>query len=209
MAGAYDVVKQFEKEIADYCGSPYGVSVSSASNAFFLLFKYLKVGEVEVPCRTYPGVPMAVLNSGGSVYFKRFGWFGGYQLLPLKVFDYCLRFEQDLTPCRNVRGLCYYILSFHSKKPLPIGRGGMILTNDDKAVEYIKRARFDGRNECSLFENDIKEIGWNMYLTPEQAARGLTLFEHAKGKTYFVGSSEDYPDLSKMEVFRDNSKCRR
>lgn len=203
MAGAYDVVRQFEKEIAQYCGCKYGVSVSSATNAFFLLFKYLKVGEVEVPCRTYPGVPMSVIHAGGRVKFIDYMWAGSYMLSPYRVFDKALVLHQNMSGnLSGAEGHCYNILSFHYKKPIPIGRGGMILTDDDKAVEYVKRMRFDGRNECSLFDDNIKEIGYNMYMTPEQAARGLSLFDAVKGKFIVCGSSDDYPDLSKMEAFK-------
>ena len=41
-------------------------------------------------------------------------------------------------------------LSFHIKKQLPIGKGGMILTDDQQAVEWFKKARYEGRSEKIL-----------------------------------------------------------
>jgi dTDP-4-amino-4,6-dideoxygalactose transaminase len=98
----------------------------------------------------------------------------------------------------------FYCLSFHYKKHLPIGRGGMILTNDKKAVEWLKMARFDGRREIPLSEDNATIRGWNMYLTPEQAARGLVLFDLIKDKKLPDLKVEDqrYPDLSKWRVFQ-------
>ena len=32
------------------------------------------------------------------------------------------------------------------KKKIPIGRGGAILTNDKKAYQWLKMARYDGRD---------------------------------------------------------------
>ncbi len=41
----------------------------------------------------------------------------------------------------------YMALSFHIKKQLPIGKGGMVLTDDKKAYEWFKKARYEGRRE--------------------------------------------------------------
>jgi hypothetical protein len=44
-------------------------------------------------------------------------------------------------------------------------------------------------------------LGWNMYMTPEQAARGMVLATYLKdvNVTYPV-----YPDLSKFPIFQSN-----
>jgi hypothetical protein len=54
----------------------------------------------------------------------------------------------------------------------------MILTDDKDAVERLNELRLNGRD------------GWNMYMTPEQAARGITLLEMQEKKTCY----NDYPD---------------
>jgi hypothetical protein len=81
----------------------------------------------------------------------------------------------------------------------------MILTDDQDAYEWFKRARFDGRDECSLLDQkDITVCGFNMYLTPEQAARGLQLFDLIKNKDMadIDVESQGYPDLSKYSAFK-------
>jgi hypothetical protein len=40
-----------------------------------------------------------------------------------------------------------------------------------------------------------------MYMTPEDAAKGLLLFEDIKDINPDTGSSTEYKDLSKQEVF--------
>ena len=40
----------------------------------------------------------------------------------------------------------FMCLSFHTKKHLKIGKGGMILTNSKEAVEWFKMARYEGRD---------------------------------------------------------------
>ena len=56
----------------------------------------------------------------------------------------------------------FMILSFHKKKILNIGKGGMILTNDEKFVEWAKRPMiYDGRHKDRLYKDDEFEcIGW-------------------------------------------------
>jgi dTDP-4-amino-4,6-dideoxygalactose transaminase len=98
-------------------------------------------------------------------------------------------------------------LSFHFKKLIPIGRGGMILTNDARAADWLRKARYDGRD--SYFYNDILNtdvdiMGYHMYMTPEQAIRGVEQFYRAKNdnKTICGESSEYKVDLSKLTVFK-------
>ena len=95
-------------------------------------------------------------------------------------------------------------LSFHAKKHLSIGRGGMILTDNKKAYEWFKKARFDGRSEVPLYKDKIKFVGWNMYMTPEQAARGLMLFDLIKDKSLLDidWKTQGYPDLSKIKAYQ-------
>lgn len=38
--------------------------------------------------------------------------------------------------------------------------------------------RYEGRNSKIYHEDNIKQMGYNMYMTPEQAARGLTLMRN-------------------------------
>jgi dTDP-4-amino-4,6-dideoxygalactose transaminase len=94
-------------------------------------------------------------------------------------------------------------LSFHAKKLLPIGRGGMILTDDYEAYKWLKKARFDGRDEVPLGDDELTQLGWNMYMTPEQASRGLMLFDVYKNhpKLPLKVSDQGYPDLSKFKIY--------
>ena len=98
----------------------------------------------------------------------------------------------------------YYCLSFnYTKKHIPLGRGGMILTNDKEAVDWFKQMRFDGRKEITLHKDNTTLFGHNMYLLPEQAARGLLLFETIKDKKLSdIVRVPSYPDISKWKCFK-------
>ena len=105
---------------------------------------------------------------------------------------------------RDIGKGCLYCLSFHYKKHLPIGRGGMILTDDKEVVDRLKMMRFDGRHEISLKHDNATILGWNMYMEPSQAARGLALFDAIKDKNLpdLKVKDQKYPDLSNWKCFR-------
>ena len=95
-----------------------------------------------------------------------------------------------------------YCLSFQTSKHLPIGRGGMILTDDEVAVEWLRRMRFDGRDEVPKEQDDVQLVGWNLYLTAEQAARGLDLFYwKVFGREDMPDIKQNYMDLSKVKAY--------
>lgn len=200
----YSCVSKFEKTIAAFCGAKYGVAVSSCTNAIFLSAMYKKtqfvngLPVVTLPKRTYIGVACSMKNAGYDIDFEDVYWKGMYSIYPLNIVDSALRLKRN----------CYisdtlYCLSFHVRKHIGICRGGMILTDDIKAVRWLKQARFDGRHECALLDDRDFILGWNMYLTPEQASRGLQLFEIIKDKnTSDIDDYNTYIDLSKCEVFK-------
>ena len=127
MFNPFQIVSEFEKMIAEYAGSKYAVAVESCSAAIFLCCEYLKVNEVEIPRFTYPSVPCGIIHAGGRVKFRDEDWVGVYELKPYKIFDGALRFK------RNMYKGGYHCLSFHTKKHIGIGRGGMILTDSKRA----------------------------------------------------------------------------
>ena len=96
----------------------------------------------------------------------------------------------------------YYCLSFHHRKVLKIGRGGVILTDDIKFVDWCRPMIYDGRHKYVLHENDDYEcIGYYMYMTPEEAAKGIQLMENIPDDNKDTGSSLTYKDLTKRKVF--------
>lgn len=196
---AFSIVAEFERRVSAFAGSRYAVAVDCCTNALFLCLKYLNAGDVFLPAKTYVSVPMAVIHSGGVPHFEDVKWKGVYQLKPYSLFDGAKRFRRAM-----YRG-GFHCLSFHSKKILNIGRGGMILTDDEKAYEWFKRARYDGRRGTAYPMEEIDMMGWHCYMTPEQAARGLQLLDVLPED--MPDQEEDYPDLRKMPVFSEKRKA--
>lgn len=200
----YRVVREFETAIAEYAGSRFAVAVESCSAALFLSCLYRRVRETAIPRRTYPSVACAIIHAGGSVMWRDDAWEGLYELQPWEIWDGALRFRRGM----YAGGL--HCLSFHVKKHLGIGRGGMILCDDPVTDRWLRLARFDGRDECDLSEQErFTVLGWNMYMTPEQAARGLLLFGTVRHQDLpdLPVAAQRYPDLSQSGIFMQVEKC--
>lgn len=199
LSDPWDVVDLFEKKLAEYAGSNYAVAVDNCTDAMFLCLKYLKAdGEITLPKRTYVSVPCTVIHAGCQVKFEDIEWSGAYQLDPYPVWDGATRM------CRGmyVEFDSYYCLSFHRRKHIPIGKGGMILTNDKDAYEWFKVARYEGRHMDKLYKDDSFDmIGWNMYMTPEQAAEGLELFKDISDHNDDLETSGMHKDLSEFPMY--------
>lgn len=206
MSNAYDVVRQFESAVAEYTGAPYAVAVESCSAALFLCCLYCKVKdipEIIVPSITYPSVPCSVINAGGRVVFVDADWQGQgiYCLAPTPIIDSAKRIYKKMYEDFPGKLIC---LSFHGKKHIKIGRGGMILTDSKEAYETFKWMRFDGRHECALDKDTLQGVGWNCYMSPEQAARGLEQLQ-------WIGDGgvllpDQYQDLSKYKFFTEANR---
>ena len=203
--GVYKITEDFERELCKYTGSTYAVALDNCSNALFLSLKYEGVEgrEVFIPSHTYPSVPCAIIHAGGCVGFQDSEPIlrGAYSLRNTHTVDSALRFTADMYQART-----FTCLSFTGPhKHLKLGKGGAILTDNKDAYRWFKRARFSGRRECSYHYDRLDMLGWNFYMMPEIAARGIMLmqqFYNLDGSKKVMEDIElPYPDLSKFEVY--------
>ena len=205
--GIYKITEEFERELCKYTGAPYAIALDSQSNAIFLSLYYEKIQgkEISIPDRTYPSVPCEIIHAGGKVNFiKTEGRTlkGAYQLYPTKVWDSALRFTCDMYIPNT-----HMCISFTGPyKHLKLSKGGAILTDDESAYKWFKRARFSGRRECSYHEDSLDMLGWNFYMIPELATRGILLMNSFYNLDGTKKHNEDlelpYPDLSKFEIYQ-------
>ncbi len=198
----HEIVKWFEEEVAHYTGAKYAVAVDNCTNAIRMCCEYLQVKEVTIPSKTYLSVPQSIIQAGGRVKLEELEWQGIYQLKPYPIYDAAKRFTSEM----YIEGtlMC---LSFGIKKNLKLGKGGMILTDNIDAVEALKKLRWSGRHESTpMPEDEVSDMGYNGYITPEWAARGLMLLsvypEHYPDQHEEGG----YPDLARYGFMKKHSK---
>ena len=221
--GVHKITEEFEKELARYTGAPYVICVDNQSNGLFLAlyywiqkrkkehykakdFKYIEI--VDVPQRTYPSVPCEVIHAGAEVNFTKVEGEtikGAYQLTPSNVWDSALRFTADMYIPDSMMCVSFTGAYKHFK----LSKGGAILLDDLDAYNWLKKARFSGRSECSYHDDDFDNnpvIGWNFYMMPELSARGLLLINQFYNSDGTKKQNEDlelpYPDLSKFKIWK-------
>jgi len=212
--GVYKITEDFEKALADYTGAPYVVTVDNMSNALFLALMYegVKGMEITIPNRTYPSVPCEIIHAGGLVNFETVDHIGNgkikgpYRLKPTNVWDSALRFTADMYKPKQ-----HMCISFTGPyKHFKLSKGGAILTDNFEAYLWFKRARFSGRRETSYHDDNFDMIGWNFYMMPELAARGLLLIQQFYNIDGTKKHNEDlelpYPDLSKFKVYTESNR---
>lgn len=205
--GVYKITEDFEEQLSKYTGAPYVVTVDNASNALFLALMYenVKGQTITIPSRTYPSVPCEIIHAGAKVNFTPVEGKtikGAYQLEPTKVWDAALRFTHNMY-IKNTH-MC---ISFTGPyKHFKLSKGGAILTDNYDAQLWFKRARYSGRRECSYHTDNFDMLGWNFYMMPELAARGLLMMNQFYNFDGSKKHNEDlelpYPDLSKYEIYK-------
>ena len=209
--GVYKITEDFEKALADYTGAPYVVTVDNQSNALFLSLYYEKnikksISDefITIPSRTYPSVPCEIIHAGLKVDFESVKGStikGAYQLKGSNVWDSALRFTADM----YLSGTHMCVSFTGPYKHFKLSKGGAILTDSLEAYHWFRRARYSGRRECSYHDDHFDMLGWNFYMMPELAARGILLisqFYNLDGSKKQMDDLElPYPDLSKYEIY--------
>jgi len=209
--GIYKITEDFEQSLASYTGAKYAITVDNMSNALFLSLYYenyinksITSPTVKIPCRTYPSVPCEIIHAGLKVEFEPVNGTtikGCYNLKGTNVWDSALSFTADMY--KTGTHMC---ISFTGPyKHFKLSKGGAILTDNEDAYKWFKRARYSGRRECSYHEDDFDMIGWNFYMMPELAARGMLLMNQFYNIDGTKKHNDDlelpYPDLSKFKIY--------
>jgi dTDP-4-amino-4,6-dideoxygalactose transaminase len=209
--GIYQITDDFEKELCRYTGAPYAVTLDNMSNALFLslyyeknIVKSIKGERISIPSRTYPSVPCEIIHSGLKVDFVPVSGKtikGAYQLIGSNVWDSALSFTADM-----YKPGTHMCVSFTGPyKHFKLSKGGAILTDSHEAYLWFKRARYSGRRECSYHDDNLDMLGWNFYMMPEIATRGMLLmnqFYNIDGtKKHNQDLELPYPDLSKFRIY--------
>ena len=213
--GVYKVTEEFEEKLASYTGAKYAVTLDNMSNGLFLAlyYEHMVMNRTEevitIPNRTYPSVPCEIIHAGLNVGFEPVEGTtitGAYQLKGSNVWDSALSFTADMYKPKT-----HMCVSFTGPyKHFKLSKGGAILTDDPTAYRWFKRARYSGRRAVSYHEDNLDMLGWNFYMMPELAARGLLLmgqFYNPDGtKKHQKDLELPYPDLSKFEIYTKGNK---
>lgn len=190
-------VVEFENIIKDFYGSPYAVAVDCCTHAIELCLRMLKPEVVSCPKHTYLSIPMTFEKLGLKWHWTDQLWGVYYKIGNTNIVDAATFWKEggyvkDTLMC----------ISFQFKKHLSLGRGGIILLDNEDQYNYLKKIRYDGRSdEAPWAEQSVDTFGYHYYMTPETAQLGIEKFSTAKNTPPKYWNFEDYPDLSSMPVF--------
>ena len=194
----YEINNELEKQLCEYTGAPYCIVVDSGTSAITLSCVIHNVDEAEVPINTYISVPFAIIHGGGKPKFIDLEWEGMYQFKPYPIWDCALRLKRGMYIPKT-----HIILSFSTRKQLPIGKGGAILLDSEEEYNRLKRLRYNGRPETTYHDtDDITEISFNMVLHPILASIGVEMMKTFPDNPPDKPVSMNGLDLTKFSVFK-------
>jgi hypothetical protein len=191
-------VENFERAIASFYGSKYAIAVDCCTHAIELCLRYKEVKHFTVPKRTYISIPFLGPKLGINFEWRDENWVDYYFLGGTNIVDAAVLWRKNSYIPETLT-----CVSFQFRKHLSLGRGGIILTDDKNSAEILKKMSYDGRiPNASWREQDISTVGYHYYMTPETARLGLEKLPEAISTPPKKWVVNDWPDLSKMEVFK-------
>ena len=196
---SFEIISEFEKQIAEFFGSPYAVAVDSCTHGIELCLRYTKETKISVPKRTYLSVPFLAEKMNLEREWRDEDWEDYYTLNygDKRIIDAAVLWRKD-----SYIPNTFMCLSFQYQKHLSLGRGGIILLDNEEDFIALKKMSYDGRlPNIPWREQNIDTIGFHYYMTPETAKLGLEKLKLAIDTVPKKWLVTDWPDLTKMEVF--------
>ena len=195
---SFENIKLFEQKVAEFFGAPYAVAVDCCTHGIELCMRQQKITYFTVPKRTYISVPFLASKLGINFDWKDENWQDFYYLGGTNIIDAAVLWE----PNSYVPGT-FMCVSFQFRKHLSLGRGGIILTDNEESAILLKQMSYDGRlPDIPWREQNIDTMGYHYYMTPETATLGLQKLDNAISTKPRKWTIKDWPDLTNMEIFK-------
>lgn len=193
----FNVVTEFENKLAEFFGAPYAIAVDSCTHGIELALRYTDTRLISVPKHTYLSIPFLAQKLNIELCWRDEEWVDYYQISH-SVIDAAVLWKPNSYVPKTFMGI-----SFQYQKHLSLGRGGVLLTDNEYAAQQIKKMSYDGRlPNIPWREQNIDTMGYHYYMTPETAKHGLDIFDEALSRTPRQWTVNDWPDLTQMEIFK-------
>ena len=171
----FEKIVEFETALAQFTGAPYAVMTDCCTHAIELCMRYDQVQTCKFTPYTYVSVPMTMHKLGIKYQYLDHEWqrwVGEYPFVETRIWDSARRLEANM-----YRPWQMQCVSFGHDKPLPIGRGGAILLDDETAYRALLLMRYDGRDltvKPWVAQQEFR-VGYHYRPTIEEAERGMEL----------------------------------
>jgi hypothetical protein len=194
----FDIVAEFEKQIAEFFGAPYAIAIDSCTHGIELCVRYKNIKKINVPCRTYLSVPMLANKLNLPLEWREESWQNYYYLGGTNIIDAAVLWEKD-----SYIPDTYMCISFQYQKHLSLGRGGVILLDNKDDYEVLKKMSYDGRLPGIPWrDQNIDVFGYHYYMTPETAKNGIDKLPNAIIEEPRIWNVTDWVDLREMDIFK-------
>jgi dTDP-4-amino-4,6-dideoxygalactose transaminase len=194
---SFEVINEFEKSVANFFGSKYAVAVDSCTHGIELCLRLTNSKKITVPKNTYLSIPFLSNKLNIELIWKDEDWVNYYYLTD-KIIDAAVLWQKNSYVPNTMMSV-----SFQYQKHLSLGRGGMILLDNEDDALQLKKMSYDGRlPNIPWREQNINTFGYHYYMTPETAKLGLEKIEQAINTEPKKWRVNDWPDLTKMDVFK-------
>jgi dTDP-4-amino-4,6-dideoxygalactose transaminase len=197
---SFDIVTKFENRIAEFFGSKYAVAVDSCTHGIELTLRYQNEKKISVPKRTYLSVPFLAEKLNIEREWRDDDWEDYYWLnySDKKIIDAAVLWKKN-----SYIDNTFMCVSFQYQKHLSLGRGGVILLDNENDAHILKKMSYDGRlPNIPWRDQNIDCIGYHYYMTPETAQLGLDKLDEAILTEPRKWKTTDWLDLTKMEIFK-------
>jgi dTDP-4-amino-4,6-dideoxygalactose transaminase len=196
----FEVVSTFENKIAEFFGSPYAVAIDSCTHGLELCLRYTNETKINVPKRTYLSVPFLAEKIGLEREWRDENWENYYTINygDKRIIDAAVLWKKN-----SYIPNTFMCISFQYQKHLSLGRGGVILVDNEVDYNSLKKMSYDGRlPNIPWRAQDIDTVGFHYYMTPETAQLGLDKLQMAIDTPPRQWVVTDWPDLTEMQIFK-------
>ncbi len=197
---SFNKIKEFEEKISEFFGAPYAVAVDCCTHGLELCLRLTKTRRINIPNRTYLSVPMLANKIGLELTWRNEEWEDYYTINydDRRIIDAAVLWRKN-----SYIPNTFMCISFQYQKHLSLGRGGIILCDNEEDAKELKKMSYDGRiPDTPWRDQNIESFGYHYYMTPETGQLGLNKLEEAINTEPRKWVYTDWPDLTKMKVFK-------
>jgi dTDP-4-amino-4,6-dideoxygalactose transaminase len=193
----FEKILEFETALAQFAGAPRAVMTDCCTHAIELCMRYDQVQTCKFTPYTYVSVPMTMHKLGIKYQYLDHEWqrwVGEYPFVETRIWDSARRLEANMYRAGQMQ-----CVSFGHDKPLPIGRGGAILLDNETAYQALLRMRYDGRDltVSPWVKQQEFRVGYHYRPTIGEAERGLELLSQYQSQP---PREVVYPDCRQISI---------
>ena len=205
------VREEYEHNIAEYVGAKYAVAVTSCTDGIFLALKSLANPVIcTVPSLSTTRFLNAIMYARCRYdIIDDVNWVGNeytlYEDESLKIIDSAQKFEFGQFKQYNDNDVI--IFSNYPTKPVGGLRGGVIVSNDEDRINWIRQASFFGEKfSINSWDGKLSFVGWQMYMDSIQAyMANQNLMKYSEKRDALDIVRSIYKEKITKEIVTDNS----